>query len=31
MAPTAVEALRKLAGHWPDRQLAVSLNLANGT
>jgi DNA invertase Pin-like site-specific DNA recombinase len=26
MAPTAVEALRKLAGHWPDRQLAVSLN-----
>jgi DNA invertase Pin-like site-specific DNA recombinase len=26
MAPTAVEALRQLAGHWPDRQLAVSLN-----
>ena len=26
MAPTAVEALRKLAGHWPDRELAVSLN-----
>ena len=26
MAPTAVEALRKLAGHWPDWQLAVSLN-----
>ena len=25
-APTAVEALRKLAGHWPDRELAVSLN-----
>ena len=24
--PSAVEALRKLAGHWPDRQLAVSLN-----
>ncbi|MCK1562412.1 recombinase family protein [Bradyrhizobium sp. 173] len=27
MAPTAVDALRKLAGHWPDQQLAVSLNL----
>jgi DNA invertase Pin-like site-specific DNA recombinase len=26
MAPTAVEVLRKLAGHWPDRELAVSLN-----
>jgi hypothetical protein len=26
MAPTAVDALRKLAGHWPDRELAVSLN-----
>jgi DNA invertase Pin-like site-specific DNA recombinase len=26
MTPTAVEALRKLAGHWPDRELAVSLN-----
>jgi DNA invertase Pin-like site-specific DNA recombinase len=26
MAPSAVDALRKLAGHWPDRQLAVSLN-----
>lgn len=26
LAPTAVEALRKLAGHWPDRELAVSLN-----
>ncbi|MER9268691.1 hypothetical protein NKI63_30160 [Mesorhizobium sp. M0410] len=26
MAPSAVEALRKLAGHWPDRELAVSLN-----
>ena len=26
MSPTAVEALRKLAGHWPDRELAVSLN-----
>jgi DNA invertase Pin-like site-specific DNA recombinase len=26
MAPTAVEALRKLAGHWPDKELAVSLN-----
>jgi hypothetical protein len=25
-APSAVDALRKLAGHWPDRQLAVSLN-----
>jgi DNA invertase Pin-like site-specific DNA recombinase len=25
-APTAVDALRKLAGHWPDRELAVSLN-----
>jgi hypothetical protein len=25
-APTAVEVLRKLAGHWPDRELAVSLN-----
>jgi hypothetical protein len=25
-SPTAVEALRKLAGHWPDRELAVSLN-----
>jgi hypothetical protein len=25
-APTAVDALRKLAGHWPDRDLAVSLN-----
>ena len=24
--PTAVHALRKLAGHWPDRELAVSLN-----
>jgi len=24
--PTAVAALRKLAGHWPDRELAVSLN-----
>ncbi|MBB4264010.1 hypothetical protein [Bradyrhizobium sp. CIR3A] len=24
--PTAVEALRKLAGHWPDRELAVSLS-----
>ncbi|MBF5089163.1 recombinase family protein [Novosphingobium sp. NBM11] len=24
--PTAVEALRRLAGHWPDRELAVSLN-----
>jgi DNA invertase Pin-like site-specific DNA recombinase len=24
--PTAVVALRKLAGHWPDRELAVSLN-----
>ena len=22
MAPTAVDALRKLAGHWPDRELA---------
>ncbi len=26
LAPSAVEALRKLAGHWPDRELAVSLN-----
>jgi DNA invertase Pin-like site-specific DNA recombinase len=26
MAPTAVDALRKLVGHWPDRELAVSLN-----
>jgi DNA invertase Pin-like site-specific DNA recombinase len=26
LAPTAVDALRKLAGHWPDRELAVSLN-----
>ena len=26
MAPSAVDALRKLSGHWPDRQLAVSLN-----
>ncbi|TAT71075.1 recombinase family protein [Rhizobium ruizarguesonis] len=26
MAPSAVEALRKLGGHWPDRDLAVSLN-----
>lgn len=25
-APAAVDALRKLAGHWPDRELAVSLN-----
>lgn len=24
--PAAVDALRKLAGHWPDRELAVSLN-----
>ena len=26
LAPSAVEALRKLAGHWLDRELAVSLN-----
>ncbi|MCZ4093081.1 recombinase family protein [Sinorhizobium psoraleae] len=26
MAPSAVEALRKLGGHWPDRELAVTLN-----
>ena len=26
MAPTAVEVIRKLDGHWPDRELAVSLN-----
>ena len=26
LAPTAVEALRKLVGHWPDKELAVSLN-----
>ena len=25
-APSAVDALRKLAGHWPDRELAVALN-----
>ena len=25
-SPTAVEVIRKLAGHWPDRELAVSLN-----
>ena len=25
-APTAVDALRKLAGHWPDRELAVSVD-----
>jgi hypothetical protein len=24
--PIAVDAIRKLAGHWPDRELAVSLN-----
>jgi len=26
IAPSAVDALRQLAGHWPDRELAVSLN-----
>ncbi|MDX0500908.1 serine recombinase [Sinorhizobium medicae] len=26
LAPSAVEALRKLGGRWPDRELAVSLN-----
>jgi DNA invertase Pin-like site-specific DNA recombinase len=26
IAPSAVDALRALAGHWPDRELAVSLN-----
>ncbi|WOS67206.1 recombinase family protein [Sinorhizobium fredii] len=26
LAPSAVEALRKLGGHWPDRELAGSLN-----
>lgn len=26
MAPAAADALRKLAGHWSDRELAVSLN-----
>jgi hypothetical protein len=26
MAPAAVDAIRKLAGRWPDRELAVSLN-----
>ena len=26
IAPTAVEVIRNLAGHWPDRELAVSLN-----
>jgi len=25
-APSAVEALRTMAGHWPDRELAVALN-----
>jgi hypothetical protein len=25
-APSGVDAIRKLAGHWPDRQIAVSLN-----
>ncbi|WP_407523874.1 recombinase family protein [Methylobacterium oryzisoli] len=25
-APNAVEVLRKLSGHWPDRELAVTLN-----
>jgi DNA invertase Pin-like site-specific DNA recombinase len=25
-APSAVDALRRLGGHWPDRQLAVTLN-----
>jgi hypothetical protein len=24
--PAAVDVLRQLAGHWPDRELAVSLN-----
>ena len=24
--PSAVEAMRKLGGHWPDRELAVTLN-----
>lgn len=24
--PAAVDALRQLAGHWPDREIAVSLN-----
>jgi DNA invertase Pin-like site-specific DNA recombinase len=26
LVPAAVDALRKLAGHWPDREVAVSLN-----
>ena len=26
IAPSAVDALRELAGHWPDRELAMSLN-----
>jgi ribosomal protein L33 len=26
MAPSAADALRKLAGHWPNPQLAVSLD-----
>lgn len=26
LAPSAVEALCKLGGHWPDRELLVSLN-----
>lgn len=25
-APNAVEVLRRLSGHWPDRELAVTLN-----
>ena len=25
-SPSAVEVLRKLGGHWPDRQLAVTMN-----
>ena len=26
LVPSAVDTLRKLAGHWPDREIAVSLN-----
>jgi len=26
LVPSAVDALRRLAGHWPDREVAVSLN-----
>jgi DNA invertase Pin-like site-specific DNA recombinase len=26
LVPAPVEAIRKLAGHWPDREIAISLN-----